>query len=160
MKIEKSAFINIITFSIISIIYTYISSELIEYLKIDENFIGGITFKNITQEILVGLILGPIIETIIFQFAVYKVIFYFKNIIQKRLFKKEAQFLVFYIIISTLLFSFSHSYSFFYIFLMIIPGAILAYSFYFFKKNYTYPILYTFLLHLLHNSFVFITNKI
>ena len=158
MKFEKNAYIKIAYFSIISIVYSYISSKIIEHLNIDENNIGGIAFKSQIQEVFVGLIFGPIIETLIFQFAPYKVIFYFKKIIQKYLLKKESQFLGLYILISSILFAISHSYSAYYIFLMIIPGVILSYSFYFLKKNYTYPILYTFFIHLIHNLFIFISE--
>jgi hypothetical protein len=160
MTFEKGAYIKVAYFSIFSILYSFISSKLIEYLKIDEINIGGITFKSITQEIFVGLVIGPIIETLIFQFVIYKIIFYIKGNIQKYLLKKECQFLGFYILISSILFAISHSYSVYYILLMIIPGAVLSYAFYFFKKNYTYPVLYTFLIHFIHNLFIFITEKI
>lgn len=159
MKVEKTALNKVILFSIVSIIYSIISFKIIEYLKLGGN-IGGMTFKSTIQEIFIGLIFGPIIETFIFQFAIYKIVFYFKKSIQKYFLKTETQFSVLYILISCLLFAISHSYSLLYTLLMIIPGAILAYSFYFFKKNYMYPILYTFFIHLLHNSFVFIADKI
>lgn len=160
MKFEKDAYIKVAYFSIFSILYSFISSKLIEYLKIDENNIGGITFKSIIQEIFISLVIGPIIETFIFQFGIYTIIFYFKNDIQKYLLKKEFQFLGFYILLSSILFAISHNYSIYYILLMIIPGAVLSYAFYFLKKNFTYPILYTFLIHFIHNLFIFITEKI
>lgn len=157
MKFEKNAYIHVIFFSIISIIYSIISSEIIEYLKVASK-VKFIQFKNLMQEILLSLIFAPIIETLFFQFTVYYFIYYIKKKVPNFTLKKNT-FLLLYVITSGLLFSISHSYSFYYILLMFIPGGILAYSFYFFKTKFTYPIFYTFLIHFLHNLFAFTWNR-
>ncbi|MCT3949239.1 CPBP family glutamic-type intramembrane protease [Elizabethkingia anophelis] len=159
MRFEKKAYISVLYFSLISIIYSLITVEVADYFGINENDIGGFKFKNSIQEILVSLIIAPLLETIIFQYLVYKIIYLLKNFIQKFVLKNNHQYLVFYLSISSILFAINHSYSEYYILLMLLPGLILSFAFYYFKKGYSYPIFYVFLLHFFHNLAALIYDK-
>ena len=155
MKIfnKHNPFIISFIVSIISILYSIISYEILSLFKINE--IGGFIFKNDIQKFLISTILGPIFETFLFQFITY----YIRKFIYEEFPKKILNprfFNTVYIIISSILFAISHTYSNWYIILMILPGALLSYMFIFFKKNEQNAFIYTSVIHFFHNLFVFL----
>ncbi|MCT4013728.1 CPBP family intramembrane metalloprotease [Elizabethkingia anophelis] len=160
MKIEQKAYVKVVYFSIFSILYSFITMKFTDYLGINENDIGGAKFKSPTQEVVITILIGPLLETFLYQYLVYKIVYFIKSFIQRSILKKEVQYLIFYLVISSVLFAISHSYSRYYVFLMLIPGAILAFAFYYFKRKYSYPFFYVLLIHFLHNLFILIYEKL
>jgi uncharacterized protein len=102
----------------------------------------------IATNILAGIIIAPLFETVIFQYIPHKGLKYIKILKNKKVFDWV------YILISGTLFCLSHWYSIIYIIVTIIPGLLLAFYFnwYYNKFNYCTAIYYISLLHLLKNS--------
>ncbi|WP_428979921.1 CPBP family glutamic-type intramembrane protease [Elizabethkingia anophelis] len=157
---KKRGYKKIIYFSLVNILYGFLVSSLLDYFGINESNIGKFKFRNTTQEVFGSLIISPIFETIIFQYLIYKIIYSSKVFIQKFIMNDEDQYLIFYLSVSSILFAISHSYSVHYILLMLFPGVIFSYSFYYFKKYDFYPISSVFFIHFSHNLVALIYDKL
>ncbi|MGH4138859.1 CPBP family glutamic-type intramembrane protease [Clostridium sp.] len=98
---------------------------------------------SLLSTIIVASIVGPIAETFIFQYGIIEIlssinIFKQKNIIIA--------------IISALIFGFSHSYSYLYVFYGFIVGLILAYSYLTYKKKSFSTFWVVFWIHCIRNT--------
>ncbi|WP_408904681.1 type II CAAX prenyl endopeptidase Rce1 family protein [Nguyenibacter sp. L1] len=82
----------------------------------------------------------PLIETILFQFLLYKII------------KNKYN----YIIISSFIFGISHNYSLLYILIMFLFGSIYSTTFYFRAETRNKPLITVYLMHSIWNILVFI----
>lgn len=109
----------------------------------DENY-------TLTEIFILSVIIGPIIESFLFQYLIIEILYIFKII------KVEI-----ILIISALAFSLSHYYNFIYILITFISGLIYA-SYYIYLKieKKKFPFLYILALHSLYNFTVFILNDI
>jgi Type II CAAX prenyl endopeptidase Rce1-like len=96
---------------------------------------------------IVAVLFAPLIETLLFQFSIFK-IFQRKNL--------RCPKCLGYIVVSSLLFGLSHFYSFGYIVFAIAEGILLAYSFYFYHRNLSKAFWTTALVHSLHNATLFL----
>lgn len=106
--------------------------------------IGGFKPGSLAEAILVAVVMAPIIETAIFQVVPFLVLGIFRE-------KLNDKFKHVYIILSSLLFAFSHGYSNQYVTLMYVPGIGLAYS-YFRAREQNRPAFATAtMIHLLYN---------
>ena len=123
-------------------IFTYYNIN-IEYSAKDYGF---------ATNVIAGLIIAPLLETIIFQYLPFKGLRYFK------LTSNEKSFRWAYLVCSTSLFCLSHSYSTVYIIAMILPGLLLAYYFNFYhsKFNFSTAIYFITLLHFSKNTIVLV----
>ena len=112
------------------------------------NFFENTKDYGIITNLISGLVIAPILETIIFQLFPHKVLTNIKVI------KRSKYFICIYVGLSTLLFCSSHYYSWAYILAMIFPGILLSYYFhYFYKKfnNYNMAIYFITLFHFSKN---------
>lgn len=131
---------------IITCLYSMILTRVLAALGINpyqnKNNYGIVT------DIIAAIIVAPVIETFVFQYCPHLIL---RKI---NLIKKQQNFRIVYLIISTILFCLSHYYSIAYILAMIFPGLILAYFFNFFylQMNYKNAIYFTVLIHLLTNT--------
>lgn len=111
-----------------------------------ETFEKGTPLKEI---FLLSVIIGPLLETLIFQYLTIEILSFFKL-------KKS-----FIILISSLFFSLIHYYNFIYIIATLPAGIIYAtYYMYLKEKKIKTPFLYIFGLHTLYNFTVFILDDI
>ncbi|MCL1689424.1 hypothetical protein [Elizabethkingia anophelis] len=161
MKIEKGAFVKILYLSLIGLLYSVLSVKLLSYFGIENRKIGGFRYVNLKQKILISFIIAPLVKTIIFQYMVYEIIFFIK----KRVNREEKNnldftFLILYILISSCLFAANHNFSIYYMLLMIPPGILLSFSFYYFQRQFSYPIFYVFLVQSLHNILAFVLDNL
>ena len=147
---DKKALKYISFFSVSAFSYSLLSLLLLDYFNLlDEKF--GSQFENKAQEFFLALIFAPIFETLLFQIFP----FYFIKTIAKN----SKYFLIIYLSVSGFLFASVHYYSFVRFIQMLMPGVLMAYVFYFFHiKKYEYKIIYTILVHSLHNLFIYILN--
>lgn len=97
-----------------------------------EKYIGemgsatSIEAGSLVTKIIVGSIVGPIIETLIFQYGIIEILS------DKKIFKEKK---IIVAIISALLFGSTHSYSFLYVIYAFLIGLVLAYSYITYKKK-------------------------
>lgn len=147
--IKKIKILYLLLLSLLALGY----SILIEFIlnKSNINPIKGYVPKSFVDEIFIVLLVGPIVETFIFQFLVYYLLRIFYDSL-KRLFP------VVYILTSTLFFAIIHSYSKVYILYMLLPGALLAILFYVRKKKDQYPFESVLIVHLSYNIGAFCIN--
>ena len=113
-------------------------SRIFNKKEISEGFDG---FSSISQEILFGIILAPIVETFIFQFLIIETL---KN--------KLAPLYVCFV--SALIFGLTHSYNLFYFLFGLFGGLTFAYLYYLGKSKIR-GFLLVLITHALYNSFVF-----
>lgn len=97
-----------------------------------EKYIGemgkpiNIVTATLLWKIIDGSILAPILETLIFQYAIIEILNSIKIL-------KERSIVI--VMVSAVLFGISHSYSYLYIFYAFIIGLLLAYSYLIYKKR-------------------------
>lgn len=105
--------------------------------------------KSLLAQFIVVVIIAPIIETIIYQFAIIEIGFKLKL----------SPILI--IIISSLAFGFSHWYNPVYVLVTTVVGFILAYYYTALRQqNYTNRVVFVVLLHSLSNLIAFLNNNI
>jgi len=119
--------ISRLKFILLGILAIYSTSLLIHICTIYlENKQGPDTSTESVELILEAIlnagILGPLLETFIFQHCIY--------LLLKRIIRNEKIFLISFLFTSSLLFSLAHQYSTFYIFMSYACGIILAYFYY------------------------------
>ena len=96
---------------------------------------------------LLIVIIGPLIETFIFQFLPYVILKHFRI---KNLFLR--------LVLPALFFGLSHYYSLYYIFIAIFMGLILNYFYLFSIASRHNPIVWVFILHSVYNLIGFLTS--
>lgn len=149
MAIRKLKIHILFLISLASLAYSF----LVEIVFLKNVDMKGYKPKNIYEEITITIILGPFIETLIFQAFIFYIV---------RLFHKwlNNKFAIVYIIISSLAFAFAHIYSLYYVAYMILPGCLLAYMFYTRKRDDNSPVLSVYLIHLFYNTLVTLANHL
>lgn len=122
-----------LNFIIIMVVATYlILIPFMPLFTLYERYIGemgaatSMESGSLVTKIIVGSIVGPIIETLIFQYGIIE-------ILSAKRFLKEKSIIV--AIISALLFGSTHSYSFLYVIYAFLIGLVLAYSYITYKKK-------------------------
>ncbi|MGK0469095.1 CPBP family glutamic-type intramembrane protease [Clostridium sp.] len=114
-----------------------------------EKYIGqmggadSIKEASLLSTIIVASIIGPIVETFIFQYGIIEILSSIK------IFKEKNIIIA---IISSLIFGFSHSYSYLYIFYGFIIGLLLAYSYLIYKKKNFSAFWVIFWIHCIRNT--------
>tara|TARA_B110000114_G_scaffold22039_1_gene21000 strand:+ start:1245 stop:1751 length:507 start_codon:yes stop_codon:yes gene_type:complete len=125
----------------VSCIITIYNPEILDVF--DENM-------SLTEIFIFTVIIGPIIETFLFQYLIIEVLFFFKRIKINTI-----------IIISSLSFSLTHYYNFIYILVTFLSGIIYAsYYLYLKEEKQRFPFLYICLFHSLYNFSAFILDDI
>lgn len=105
---------------------------------------------HLAEIFILSVIIGPLIETFLFQYLIIELLYYFKKVKPNII-----------IIISALVFCSIHNYNFIYILVTFIAGLIYA-SYYIYLKEVKkkYPFIYIWMLHTLYNFTVFILDDI
>ncbi|MEN5133438.1 CPBP family intramembrane glutamic endopeptidase [Elizabethkingia anophelis] len=150
---KKKVLFSILFFSLTTILISYALGAIFEYFDVFEKDFNGPKFNNLTQELFIAIIFAPLIETFVFQSVIYYLVKLFDSFLKK-------YFVSVYLIISSLLFALSHSYSIYYEIATFFIGLIFAYSFLYFKKESNYPILCVAIIHSLYNAFVTLMDYI
>ena len=107
----------------------------------------------LVEQVIVGIIVAPLIETWICQYLIFWVI--------KKFITNERNVAITFMVTSTVLFASQHNYSIYYILVMIFPGAMLSYCFlFYYKTSNSLAIAYwcTVLFHALHNLMAFVSD--
>ncbi|MFT5872151.1 MAG: membrane protease YdiL (CAAX protease family) [Clostridium sp.] len=114
-----------------------------------EKYIGqmggadNIKETSLFSTIIVASIVGPIVETFIFQYGIIEILSSIKIFKQKN---------IIIAIISALIFGFSHSYSYLYVFFGFMIGLVLAYSYLTYKKKSFSAFWVVFWIHCIRNT--------
>lgn len=103
------------------------------------NLIAG----NLLYKIIIGSILGPLFETLIFQYVVIEMLGSIRALKGKNIITA---------VISAILFAISHSYSYIYIFYAFIIGLLLAYSYLVYKNKNFSAFWVVFWIHCIRNT--------
>lgn len=142
--------LSTIKFIIIMVLLTFL--VIIPFLPLFylyENYIGemggpvDLETGTLLFKVIHGSILAPIIETLIFQYAVIEILNAVKIL-------KEKNIAI--VIISAVLFGISHSYSYLYVFYAFIIGLLLAYSYLTYKKKNFSAFWVVFWIHCMRNT--------
>lgn len=107
---------------------------------INKGFVG---FSNPLEEFLISVLLGPVLETWIFQ------------LLPIEYFKKKLDTFYPGIFCSTILFALAHMYNLIYFINALVAGFIFAYFYCIMKVYKTHPFIWLASLHALYNLFVF-----
>lgn len=134
-------FIDLIFHLALSLLVNLYDSRILE--TFEEN-------TPLTEIFVLSVIIGPFIETLLFQYLIIELLYSFKKVKQNII-----------IIISAVAFSLIHNYNLTYIFVSFIAGLIYA-SYYLYLKNIKkkYPFIYIWVLHALYNFTVFILGDV
>lgn len=142
--------LSTIKFIIIMVLLTFlIIVPFLPLFYLYENHIGekggpiDLETGTLLYKVMVGSILAPIIETLIFQYVVIEILNAVKIL-------KEKNIAI--VIISAVLFGISHSYSYLYIFYAFIIGLLLAYSYLVYKKKKFSAFWVVFWIHCIRNT--------
>ncbi|WP_333861548.1 CPBP family glutamic-type intramembrane protease [Clostridium sp.] len=137
-------------FIIAMVLATYLAIvPFIPLFYLYEKYIGqmggpdSLETSSLLAKIIVGSIIGPILETIIFQYGIIEILSSIK------IFKEKKIIIA---IISSLLFAISHSYSYLYISYSFIIGLVLAYSYLTYKKKNFSAFGVVFWIHCIRNT--------
>jgi hypothetical protein len=99
-----------------------------------------------------SVVLGPLIETFIYQYIIYLIYF---SIFSKNSFHVAAA-----VLISSTGFAMSHNYNFMAVISAFLSGIILGYAYFFCKPKHVSPFWTVALLHAGHNFYAFIINNL
>ena len=150
LKIEKTLvkqeIFTFIFFSFLLLILLAVPFHLVKYFFDISSGNSIMVEKTIIEKVIIGIFIGPIIETLIFQTA----------LINLSLFIKKNK--LFAILVSALLFGLSHYYSFYYFTYTFTIGSFLSYLYFLSKKKKYNPILTLSSIHALYNLIVLATN--
>ncbi|MCG9899678.1 MAG: CPBP family glutamic-type intramembrane protease [Hydrotalea sp.] len=154
-KINKPEFIFIISNLAILIVVGHFFSFLCPYiLSKDECEINYLpNTEGLFKTFIAGSIVGPLIETLIFQYLPITLLHKFRI-------NKSAKELNLIIIISSLIFGITHSYNILTVIDASIAGLIFCTVFVYFQKRNKSGFFYTFLLHGLFNTYAFILDDV
>jgi hypothetical protein len=111
-------------------------SEILNINVVDDN---SLTFESMQEAFFITVIIVPVIETFLFQYLIFTILDYYK--IDKK----------YIILISGIIFGFTHYYSPFYIFYTIIVGFLYAYIYLLCQLRKEYPFLIVLMIHGLYN---------
>ena len=147
----KFTYRGIILSFLMSLVFCFFSffSNLFVYYLFNEKLGKKVSFNSTSEEFFLTVFLTPILETIIFQYLIInQVVISYKG--------KYKQPLA--ILISGIIFGFSHPFSLSFVVITSICGFLLAYLFWYFqhKTNSLTAILYIILIHSLSNFYVFL----
>ena len=134
-------FIDLVFHFIMSYLVTLYDSKILETFQ--EN-------TPLLEIFILSVIIGPLIETFLFQYFTIELLYSFKKI------KPDV-----IIIISALIFSLIHNYNTIYILVTFIAGLIYALYYVYLKETKKkYPFTYIWMLHTLYNFTVFVVGDI
>ncbi|MDZ4994558.1 CPBP family intramembrane metalloprotease [Clostridium perfringens] len=139
--------LSVVKYILLILLLTYV--VFIPFLFLFSNYdfnVGGpqsIINSSFWGKLFIGSLLAPIFETFVFQ---YMVIESLDNIKIKR----HKNFFI--LIISSIFFSLTHTYSFIYIFYSFVIGMFLAYTYILYKKKNFHPFLIVTIIHSLRNT--------
>lgn len=142
--------LSTVKFIIIILLLTYLTFiPFLPLFYLYNEYIGEMgsseTLKaaSIGTQIIVASIIGPLLETFIFQYGIIEILS------SNKIFKEKKIIIA---IISSLLFGISHSYSYLYMFYAFIIGLFLAYSYFVYKKKGFSAFWIVFIIHCLRNT--------
>lgn len=132
----------------IDIVYTIVASFISN--SIDPEFINANTISNesLDEIFIYTVLIGPVLETFIFQFLVIEILVLFKV--------KHTSIIV----ISGLLFAVAHFYNLAYILAIVFPGLLYAWYYLYLKLHKKHAFLSVTLLHACSNLFAFIFDDL
>ena len=136
---------------LLTIVFTLPTAVVIDFLKVSDKDIGGpkSILDNIYTAIIIGLIVAPIIETLLGQMLPIKLV--------QRYIKWNTNSVA--LIFSTMIFGLGHiSYSIWYFFLVLPLGFVLAVTYLIFQKRQQSSFWTTTLLHSMRNSLALIAT--
>jgi len=140
---------------LIGLAYSVLISNLICLIWGEDALTNVLLGRDIKLVFILGLIVAPIVETIVYQFMVIEAV----KSITKHIIGSDY-YLVFSGIISALIFSLVHNYSTLYVVYAFFFGLYLSFSYSYIANRYQsrfLAILCTTLFHFLHNSFPFLS---
>lgn len=141
---KLSVYTYIICALIVQLLLSHLFGFLAEMIGMPNTFKGPDFSKMSETEIFfIAVLAVPFIETLIFQFAIIKII------------QKITKNILISIFVSSVFFGISHAYNSLYIFTMIFSGALFAYSFVVAQNRRWYAFWVVFAIHSLYNLFVF-----
>lgn len=111
---------------------------------------GMLDSGNPMLDILLSVIAGPLVETIIFQFAIIEIVF--------KVIKRPRKNIYVAVFLSAALFAWSHNFSVGYVMYAFLAGIILALTYYFGRYRKEGGILLTFVIHGASNFYAEIYN--
>lgn len=144
-----------ITLLIILLIYI-IKGHVIGYIagRYIDNYgeLPSLREESAVYRFFIVVIAGPIIETFIYQYLIFKLYFY--------LFNKTSSNIVVSILVSSVLFSLSHNYNYFAIVSTFLSGLVLGYTYFFANNRYIPPFWCVTIIHSIHNLYGLLVNFI
>jgi len=152
--ITKHIHLKWIHIVLIGLAYSIIISLIISWIGGEDALPNIMSGRNIIFALIVGLLMAPILETLVHQFIVIEAV---KSITRRIV---GSDYLVFSGIISALIFSLVHNYSTLYVVYAFFIGLYLSFSYIYIASRYksrALAILCTALLHFLINSFPFLS---
>lgn len=132
-----------------AILYHVTAAIILEELLNVELKNTGLEVLPLPDKFTLAVIAAPIFETLIFQFLIIEVICYFLP---------ERKLLA--LIVSSLLFAFSHAYSNAYILFALVPGLVLGMLYLTFRNRDNSPIMVVCLAHALINLYALLHNEV
>lgn len=138
--VNTNSVILVLLFVFINIILSMLLSFLSRNM-IDKYLTNGSGFKSIKDALLMGVIMAPLIETFIFQYAIIETV-------------KKKNSLLIACIVSAFVFAILHWYNFYYFLFAFVSGMFLAYL-YCLGKTIIKGLLLVLSAHALYNLFVF-----
>lgn len=161
--LPKKSFLKfIVYYYVIIVLFFIIPMGILENVFNIESY-GENPISNIEDTktiLLLTLIVGPLIETLIFQFLLIKG---FYLMIENQPFNKtnyKVKILLLSILISSLIFGILHFYSLYYVIIMSILGFVFGLIFYFSTIRNWYSFFLIFILHSLYNLTVLLLEGI
>lgn len=133
----------------LTILYNLLTALIINDLLNLQLRTTGLDDLSFEEKFILVVFVGPIVETIIFQFLIMEVIAVFLP--DRKLLALAG---------STLLFALAHAYSGVYIFFAVVPGLMFGIIYLVFRNRDNYPVLMVFFVHALINLHALIHNDI
>ena len=144
---QKSYLYQVITFYLLTFLVIELAQPL---LLLVDRVVGHNTTGPDEKYLFVAIILGPILETFVFQYVIFKIL---------SLIKLERNWNLLFLIISASLFGLSHCYSLVYVLYATITGVVLAFIYYFYRLHTKKAFWTTALIHALVNLTIAIFIK-
>ena len=135
---------------ILNLVFDSITSFLAELYDPEITEVPFLEGLSLAEIFTLTVIIGPLIETFIFQYLIIEFLIIFKKI--------KVNIII---LVSSLAFGCSHYYNFIYVLVMCVGGFIFASYYLYLKiKEIRFPFLYIFSLHALWNFMAFILNDV
>ncbi|WP_160692258.1 CPBP family intramembrane glutamic endopeptidase [Clostridium sp. C2-6-12] len=142
--------LSTIKFIIVIVLLTYLTFMIFfPLIYLYEEYIGqmggpeNLNAASVESQIIIGSIIGPLIETFIFQYGIIEILS------STKIFKEKNIIIA---VISSLLFGISHSYSYIYMVYAFIIGLLLAYSYFVYRKKGFSAFWIVFIIHGIRNT--------